>query len=53
MGHKPRENWQQSFHAVMMPESKDELKLVGGLEVFNNYENSRHLGKVKAVKVAS
>jgi len=33
--------------------SEKELKLVGGLEVFNNYEKSRHLGKVKAVKLAS
>ena len=35
----------------MMPESGEELKLAGGLEVFQGYENSEHLGKVKAVKV--
>ena len=37
----------------MMPESGEELKLGGGLEVFNDYENSRHLGKVKAAKVTN
>ena len=37
----------------MMTESGEELKLVGGLEVFNSYENSDHLGKEKAVKVAN
>ena len=36
----------------LMTESGEELKLVGGLEVFNDYENSRHLGKVKAAKVS-
>ena len=35
----------------MMTESGKELKLVGGLEVFNDYDNSRHLGNTKAVKV--
>ena len=30
-----------------------ELELVGGLEVFNDYENVRHLGKVKAAKVTN
>ena len=35
----------------MMTESGEELKLGGGLEVFNGYENSEHLGKRKAVKV--
>ena len=36
----------------MMPESGEELKLGGGLEVFNDCKNSRHLGNTKAVKVA-
>jgi hypothetical protein len=35
----------------MMTESGEELKLVGGLEVFNDDENSRHLGNKKVVKV--
>ena len=35
----------QSFHTEMMTESGEELKLVGGLEFFNGYENSDHLGK--------
>ena len=34
-----------------MTESGKELKLGGGLEVFNDYENSRHPGNKKAVKV--
>ena len=38
---------------MMMTESGEELKLVGGLEVFNNYEKSEHLGQVKAAKVAT
>ena len=38
---------------MMMAESGEELKLVGGLEVFNDYENSRHLGNKKAVKVSN
>jgi hypothetical protein len=37
----------------MITQSGEELKLVGRLEVFNDYENSRYLGKVKAVKLAS
>ena len=37
----------------MITQSGEELKLVGGLEVFNSYENSDHLGQVKAVKVAT
>ena len=43
----------QMFHKGMMIQSGKELKLVGGLEVFNGYENSEHLGKVKAAKVTS
>jgi len=34
-----------------MTESGKELKLGGGLEVFNDYENSRHPGNTKAVEV--
>ena len=34
-------------------ETGKEMELVGGLEVFNNYENSRHLGQVKAAKVST
>ena len=37
----------------MMPESGEELKLVGRLEVFNDYENSEYLGNKKVVKVAN
>ena len=37
----------------MMTESGEELKLVGGLEVFNGYEISDYLGKVKVVKVTT
>ena len=36
-----------------MTESGEELKLVAGLEVFNGYENSEHLGQVKAAKVTT
>jgi hypothetical protein len=36
-----------------MTQSGEELKLGGGLDVFNDYENSQHLEKVKAVKVAT
>jgi len=36
---------------MMMTESGEKLKLGRRPEVFNDYENSRHLGKVKAVKV--
>ena len=37
----------------MMPESGEELKLVGRLEVFNDYENAEYLGNKKVVKVAN
>ena len=37
----------------MMSENGEELKSVGGLEVFNNYENSRHLEKGQAEKVST
>ena len=37
----------------MMTESGEELKLVGGWQVFNGYENSEHLGKTKAAKVTN
>jgi len=37
----------------MITQSGEELKLGGGLEVFNDNENSRHLGNTKAVKVAN
>ena len=35
----------------MITQSGEELKLGGGLEVFNDYENSRNLGQVKVAKV--
>ena len=35
----------------MITQSGEELKLVGGLEVFNDDENSRHLGNTKVGKV--
>ena len=34
-------------------ETGEELKLVGGLEVFNDDENSRHLGQIKVAKVST
>ena len=53
MDEKHFRTWFQMFHKGMMIQSGKELKLVGGLEVFNGYENSEHLGKVKAAKVTS
>jgi len=37
----------------MITQSGEQLKLGGGLEVFNDDENSRHLGNTKAVKVST
>ena len=37
----------------MVLESGENLKLVDGLEVFNDHENSRYLGNTKAVKVSN
>ena len=41
----------ERFHSVMTTESGEELKLVGGLEVFNDDDNSRHLGNTKVAIV--
>ena len=35
----------------MITQSGEELKLVGGGEFFNGYDNSRHLGNTKVAKV--
>ena len=39
------------FSSAVITLNGEELKLGGGLVVFNNYENSQHLGNTKAVKV--
>ena len=47
------EKWNKlpKFHKVMITKSGEELKLVGGLQVFNCYVNSEYLGNRKAVEV--